>query len=172
MARFSWKINACDCFSQNCFFRVSDDSGSIWATTKKLAIFCPRPVEKIRVLPFFGKKSFCTFQMILNWFEQKPKTNRKQFLGENFRLKSDFASLYLQPKFLRICEFFLQHAPKSNVFIAISLCRIFVQKYPSVNKPQAFSSDTKIINITLELTQYFANFLTHLLLSSVKKWPM
>ena len=125
---------------------------------------------KYDFLPFFGKKKFLhvSNDSELIW----AKTNKKQFLGENFRLKSDFASLYLQPKFLRICEFFLQHAPKSNVFIAISLCRIFVQKYPSVNKPQAFSSDTKIINIKLELTQYFAKFLTHLLLSSVKKWPM
>ena len=71
-------------------------------------------------------------------------------------LLASFASLYLQPKFLRICEFFLQHEPRSNVFY--SLCRIFVQKYPSVNKPQAFSycspfllyansSDTKIIRV-------------------------
>ena len=147
------------------------------SNNKNVSDFCPRPVEKIRCFALFRKKKFLhvSNDSELIW----AKTNKKQFLGENFRLKSDFASLYLQPKFLRICEFFLQHAPKSNVFIA---CVGFLCKntHPLTNHKHsptaallyANSSDTKIINIKLELTQYFANFLTHLLLSSVKKWPM
>ena len=146
------------------------------SNNKNVSDFLSQARWKNTIFALFRQKKFLhvSKDSELIW----AKTNRKQFLGENFRLKSDFASLYLQPKFLRICEFFLQHAPKSNVFIA---CVGFSCKntHPLTNhkhSPTAAllyaNSDTKIINIKLELTQYFANFLTHLLLSSVKKWPM
>ena len=113
MAWFSWKINACDFFSQTCFFCVSDGSGSIWATTKMLAIFLSQARWKnTRFFAIFRQKKFLhvSNDSELIW----AKTNKKQFLCENFRLQSDFASFYLKPKFLRICKFFLEHAPKSN----------------------------------------------------------